>query len=216
MKERPILFQGAMVRAILSGAKTQTRRAIKLQTGRTFDEHALVGAIQELRPVYDSVAKTTVGHRAALIRCPYGRPGDRLWVRETALIWASNREVAYADDHEWNGIKRDMWNIAAQKQADPERWPGINNWKATPSIHMPRWASRITLEITDVRVERLQDISEADAIAEGAEPILVPPDGGSCPHVEGYRTLWESINGEGSWDANPWVWVVEFAQVPQA
>ncbi len=82
-----------------------------------------------------------------------------------------------------------------------------------PSIHMPRAASRITLEITGVRVEKLQEISEADAMAEGATPVLVPPDGGSAPHVEGFRVLWESINGAGSWDANPWVWVLEFRRL---
>ena len=82
--------------------------------------------------------------------------------------------------------------------------------RSVPSIHMPRWASRITLEITGVRVERLQDIRETDAQAEGAEPLLVPPDGGSTVYTEGYRHLWEQINGPGSWDANPFVWVVEF------
>jgi hypothetical protein len=82
-----------------------------------------------------------------------------------------------------------------------------------PAIHMPRWASRITLRITEVRVERLHAISEEDAEAEGAEPVLVPPDGGSAPHVEGFREIWERINGADAWDDSPWVWVVRFERV---
>ena len=173
--DRPILFSAPMVRAILAGTKTQTRRVCKPAEaqGMTYVVNCM-----------DGTWRNEEGDMPSF-RCPHGVPGDRLWVRES---------------HWW--------------------------FKDEPaSIHMPRWASRITLEVTGVRVERLQDISEADAIAEGIEqmPCEVPdtklwrnytPDNGWTPRVampqNSYRSLWESINGQGSWDANPWVWVVEF------
>lgn len=195
MQERPILFSGEMVRAILDGRKTQTRRVIKLKTGDTFDEHALKGAIQEWRPMYDEVARKVVGKTAALIRCPYGQPGDRLWVRET-----------FADE----GCRQDRDDCYYRADGESDLQGG--GW--TPSIHMPRWASRITLEIVSVRVERLREISEADAKAEGC---WYGKGGGEVDHAvlpeNHFPTLWESINGPGSWGANPWVWVVEFKRV---
>jgi hypothetical protein len=159
--------------------------------------------------------------------CPYGQPGDRLWVRET---WQADPPI---DDTwastQWHGCPNDA------RIADlPERFhhPRFVNYRATwlhgdirwrPSIFMPRWASRITLEITDVRVERLQDISETDAKAEGAR-AADPCDhvrlscaeigcGGPQDYRGGYRALWDEINGAGSWDANPWVWAVEFRRL---
>ena len=128
---------------------------------------------------------------------PYGIPGDRLWVRET---WATTKSVQAG----FNG------HIAYK--SDPQE-QHTGPWK--PSIHMPRCFSRISLEITAVRVERLQEITEADAMDEGAEPVLVPPDGGSAPHVEGFRALWDTINAKRGfgWDADPWVWVIEFRKV---
>lgn len=125
--------------------------------------------------------------------CPHGQPGDLLYVRET---WSAYGAFAAY------GTGRVSY------RADEDQQPQGLPWK--PSIHMPRWASRLTLRITDVRVERLNEISEADAEAEGAEPILVPPDGGSDPHAQGFCELWNSINGPEAWDKNPWVWVVCF------
>ncbi|MFU3727937.1 hypothetical protein [Pseudomonas aeruginosa] len=199
-KERPILFSGPMVRVILEGRKTVTRRAMKPQS--VLDGHFWTygGAgwsdrINSLTPV--------AGHSLAA-RCPYGQPGDRLWVREA---WACTL-VAQAPGEEW----------VVYREGDNRTDYG-GPWK--PSIHMPRWASRILLEITAVRVERLQDISEEQAQAEGVK-------GEQCDHARqacadigcwgdttkgAFGFLWESLNGEGSWAATPWVWVVEFKRV---
>ncbi|ASK18424.1 hypothetical protein [Halomonas sp. N3-2A] len=172
MKERPILFNAAMVRAILNGHKTQTRRAIKLKTGDTFDEHALSAAIQEWRPMYDEVAQKVVGKTAALIRCPYGQPGDRLWVRETFQGPLVDQEEMEKDPTYFKDMGRykNPEHCAYRASGDSCEYVDqdgdlIQRWK--PSIHMPRWASRITLEIVSVRVERLLSISDEDAIAEG-------------------------------------------------
>lgn len=198
MKERPILFSAPMVRTLLAGTKTQTRRVANF----TANGHV----------------KEPCGHRRwhpadpdAALACPYGQPGDRLWVRET---WAA----PHSDDaRPPRSIHCDWMQI--HYAATEER--GGLLWR--PSIHMPRWASRITLEIIGVRVERLQDISEDDAKAEGAwgpddsiisqvaahfgcEPIGVHPS-------LAYRMAWEQINGAGSWEANPLVWAVEFKRV---
>lgn len=210
MKERPILFSGAMVRALLAGTKTQTRRAIKLPHMNPLGawEPMEVGGPNGGRlrdgstiPAQQSIWHTRTGDS---LLCPYGQPGDRLWVRE-AFAWSKDDParcefVAYRATH---------------------GFPNGPKWK--PSIHMPSWASRITLEITEVRVERLQDISEADAKAEGIKAMGVEADGGW--HTEGgrhfhctdprqsYYSLWESINGPGSWGANPWVWTVSFKRI---
>jgi hypothetical protein len=206
MKERPILFSAPMVRAILDGRKTQTRRiAIKTSQPRNvyisdFDRNEFKIEIENKHS----------GQRYWK-QCPFGTPGDRLWVRET--FCTIDGEHAF---------------YRANYQADPkgEKEHGVT-W--TPSIHMPRWASRILLEITGVRVERLQDISFEDAIAEGVynyaaelatNPKVTEADiekmierhGSGKPQCL-YAQLWESINGAGSWKANPWVWVVEFKRV---
>nr|WP_319802623.1 hypothetical protein [Marinobacter sp. EN3] len=145
--------------------------------------------------------------------CPYGRPGDRLWVRETfqgPLVSYDRAQEFYEDrlkfeSPEYCEYRADGGPDPVFVDADDEERHG---WK--PSIHMPRWASRINLEITGVRVERLQDISEQDAKAEGVEPAQC------CDaHYHGFSKLWQSINGPDSWDANPWVWVVEFKRVEQ-
>jgi hypothetical protein len=137
------------------------------------------------------------------VRCPYGQPGDRLWVREA---WSRDEEdgaLFYRADV-GTGNEADDWQRNIYEGASGYRWK--------PSIFMPRWASRILLEVTAVRVERLQDISEADAIAEGAPwAACGAPQEGS--HKAGFAQLWESINGPNSWDANPWVWVIEFKRV---
>ncbi len=167
MKERPIMFTGPMVRAILDGRKTQTRRVIRPQP-RWVGDPGIPFRTEDADP-------------KGIIQCPYGKPGDQLWVRET---WAPNEGDVLAGKAFYR----------ADNNTIVERW--------RPSIHMPRWASRITLEITKVRVERLQDISEEDAKAEG-----------SAYRTE-FRDIWRSIYGDGSWAHNPWVWVIEFRRIP--
>lgn len=215
MKERPILFSGPMVRAILDGRKTQTRRVIKPQPYCPTPEG-------DYYP--DPYAKThywcfwgkrgTDAHNKCsvpLFRCPYGQPGDRLWVRET---WATDSQVD-------NVMPRDL------SKGEPIYYAASNVWRTTgcqpilrgklrPSIFMMPWMSRILLQVTNVRVERLQDISEADVISEGVRDL---GNGfGEFNHARGmqravFHHAWEQINGPESWDANPWVWVIEFKRV---
>lgn len=198
MRERPILFSAPMVLAILAGTKTQTRRIVKARDLEWMDVH------QGLREPDNAE------------RCPYGQPGgDRLYVRET---WAA----PHAYDHL---PPRLIPQDARIHYAATEDRGGLL-WR--PSIHMPRWASRITLEVTDVRVERLQDISEKDAQAEGIERtedffgcpcwrVYGEPDGADVvapdDPIGSYRSLWELINGPGSWEQNPFVWVINFRRV---
>ena len=182
MRERPILFSAPMVRAILAGRKTQTRRIITPQPR----EDVSIGGTRGL--VVNGQVTDAAGW-AAWNRCRYGQSGDRLWVRETHLDLGGCRLYR------------------ADPGSDQERELVAPGQKWTPSIHMPRAASRITLEITGVRVERLQDISDADARAEGA---AAPPH---LSYRDGYAALWESINGPGAWDSNPWVRVVEFRRM---
>lgn len=218
MRERPILFSAPMVRAILDGRKTQTRRISKWPGGT---------------------------HR---MHCPYGVPGDRLWVRETFGfshqdddINRTERVVFYPaggpmhlTDAGVDRLKRCRSGVLMQPNhfvRSPQRM--------RPSIHMPRWASRLLLEVVDARVERLQAISEMDAIAEGIERMpcscspterrdrcwhsphgthfrdYSEPPGFDCVSPSfSFRTLWESINGADAWSANPWVWVVSFRRTP--
>lgn len=208
IKERPILFSGPMVRAILDGRKTQTRRVMKPQPTAFWNDGR-----QPKNLPYDR-------SKDQVIRCPYGQPGDRLWVRET---WAVVPQVT--DNGPKHKAKGDGTGVTWR--ADWNGNPSGFKWK--PSIHMPRWASRITLEIVHVRVERLQSISEQDAIAEGVEsrPVkwnskasqyryygwLEKHDQWSSSAICSFESLWDKINGPGSWDANPWVWVVEFRRV---
>ena len=194
MKYRPMLYSGPMVRGLLDGSKTQTRRACKLDYRPGMPEPEL---------------------QSFLLSCPYGQPGWRLWVRESFC-------PIYPQDPTYNNGEPIEYDYAATYVHGYRLGDSLGlkkKWK--PSIHMPRFASRITLEITGVRVERLQDISEADAIAEGIEREAgwwknYDPSAGwrywESP-IQSYRTLWESINGPGSWEANPWVWVVEFRRV---
>lgn len=198
-----------MVRAILDDTKTKTRRVVKPQPAEypamkpeARDAGRWVFMAHSDRPSYAFATSD--------VRCPYGKPGDRLWVREA---WSPDPPI---DDSwastQWNGCGRKVseipdrfhhphfCNYAASWLHSPIRW--------TPSIHMPRWASRITLEVTGVRVERLQDISERDACAEG----IGSPITRDCK-LPKFVALWESIHGPGSWDANPWVWVVEFERI---
>ena len=188
MKLRPILFSAPMVRALLAGAKTQTRRAVKPQPGAG-------QTITEYREGDGFCVATDPPSRSVVrdLPCPYGQPGDQLWVRETAAV-----------GHSYDGKARVCYRSDGDVELSPDR-------KWTPSIFMSRRHSRISLEITNVRVERLQEISESDARSEGISK-------NQCPdwHAQtDYRVLWESINGPGSWDANPWVWAIEFRRVEQ-
>ena len=210
MKERPILFSAPMVRAILAGTKTQTRRLVNQEAPDDADGccwidiegvHQFAWVIGEDQDIHPS---------AAQFRCPYGQPGDRLWVRETHAPQAD----CWGAWERWSRGDGGVGPIIHYKASDEQAW--VDRWR--PSIHMPRWASRITLEVTAVRVERLKDISAADCLAEG---IDLHPSHHEKPRdslygpVQTYRDLWESINGPGSWYANPWVWVVEFKKLEQ-
>lgn len=226
IKERPILFSAPMVRAILEGRKTVTRRAVRAG----FNPDDLEGTLSasECRKLYRELPQ----HFGASYFCPYGQPGDRLWVRETFALLGN--EDGCCIDWQDNLVKGDERGAARIYRAScPPGDYGLNQipakaeWKPDteameydgawrPSIHMPRWASRILLEITDVRVERLQDISRADIRAEGLQcPPELASDDVSPNYRDWYpaawRELWESTGGD--WNANPWVWVVEFKRV---
>ncbi|GIK74431.1 MAG: hypothetical protein BroJett021_34190 [Chloroflexota bacterium] len=192
MKARSILFSGAMVRAILDGVKTQTRRIVK------------------------PPSKIVPEWPFPITPCPYGQAGDRLWVRET--WWQDRRDqlVAVMDVDGYTIDKHQASNATGCHVGDMAGLRANQFWRKRPSIHMPRWASRITLEIVAIRVERLQDISEADAIAEGIEPMFLgeTPDMKRLGARVQFKELWERINGPGSWAANPWVWVIEFRRIP--
>jgi hypothetical protein len=227
VKERPILFSGPMVRAILEGRKTQTRRIIKkipelpraIYGTRLADtkmtaftmlhsEGLAVKFNWEMTKVGDSPAKFSDTEWGP--NCPYGQPGDRLWVRETFF----NNTVD----------KKDHENVVYRADGEAhEQFPeDYLDWAWSPSIHMPRWASRINLEVVNVRAERLWDITEEDAKAEGVEMVGKRFKGLMKVHGEDYNPalaktaysqLWTVINGKGSWEANPWVWVVEFRHI---
>lgn len=220
MKERPILFSAPMVRVVLKGSKTQTRRVWKLPRDCSwYAGHGgeAAGMVQD----DDGPAWWHVSEQ----RCPYGQPGDRLWVREAWRVGRKHDGTKPSDllprsmtvEYEAGGYAcNSPWSAGEWHSSDcaprehPE-WVG----KLRPPIHMPRWASRITLEITGVRVERLQDISQEDALAEGCAGGhgSIPGYGYNATPCEQYRALWESLHGPGAWDANPWVWVVQFRRV---
>lgn len=204
VKEQPILFSSPMVRAILEGRKTQTRRICKVYQaphGVRDDD----GWPMRMDAYGDY-------HREP---CLYGEPGDRLWVRET---WALEDCGADGKRVIWQADRAAAWllpgNVLGEIYYLPSDYsPG--RWR--PSIHMPRWAARLTLEVTEVCVQRLQEISEEDAKAEGVEASVDPGDGHySVTARQQLEHLWDSINGERpgcSWEANPWVWCVSFQRV---
>lgn len=196
MIERPVIFNGEMVRAILAGRKTQTRRIMKPQPeprpdkpGEYWWPAKRFESMLQLSYFNDPVAK-----ELAADACPFGGIGDRLWVRET-FGDCGVRLVYRADTGDGAACQVTRW---------------------TPSIHMPRSACRLLLEISDVRVERLNDISEHDALAEGVDdgtsPAAIAAGWFEKPR-RAFRRLWERIYGQESWDSNPWVWVVEFKPV---
>ena len=244
MKERGMIFNSEMVRAILDGRKTQTRRIMKVQP-----ESNQLGLLlitdstkhSDIGKYHWAESNATGNHvRSKLFSSPFGAVGERIWVRET---WATlgNEDGCYVD-WEDNLCKGDERSAAGIYRASCEQRPGDYGlwsipddayWKPhtkehkfegawRPSIHMPRWASRILLEITDVRVERLNAISEEDARAEGiidggclncGEP---EPCGCANPEpdaTDAFAYLWQSIYGQDNWNANPWVWVIEFKRV---
>ncbi|SXD46131.1 hypothetical protein [Klebsiella quasipneumoniae] len=238
MTERGMIFNAEMVRALLSGRKTQTRREVNLNLdiaclATTYDwatslaanhyqaltEEQIQQKAESLRGVIHPVILGN-GQMVSII-CPHGKPGDRIWVRET---------FCPVDDTQYGGEKWVDYRATPKfEESHPAGWDSAPNdaeaLKWRPSIHMPRWASRILLEITDVRVERLNAISEEDAEAEGIdmEALYDSQDCYDCiadhnmtgrPTVTGaFKYLWESIYGEEGWKSNPWVWVIEFKRV---
>ncbi|HBQ0422419.1 hypothetical protein L3514_22135 [Klebsiella aerogenes] len=210
MKERGMIFNGEMVRAILDGRKTQTRRPVKL-------------------PVHDKnlgcelAGNELAGELSAgnYLNSAFGKPGDRIWVRETFRVHSRATDVATLV---YKASVRNSWTeqthrvpvSVCNKPATPEKW--------TPSLQMPRWASRILLEITNIGVQRIHSISQNDAAREGL--MRLPATGRYCINQgdqyfggashdarEVFSWLWQSIYGEESWNANPWVWVIEFKRV---
>ncbi|HFJ2067510.1 TPA: hypothetical protein ACGTP1_001496 [Salmonella enterica] len=212
MKERGMIFNSEMVRAILDGRKMQTRRIMKVQPGTP--EFGLRRIIESSKAnengmyFWSQDDACGIKARSKPFSCPYGEVGDRIWVRETFRVHSRATDVATLV---YRASVRNSWTeqthrvpvAVCNKPATPEKW--------APSIHMPRWASRILLEITDVRVERLNSITESDAEAEG-----VTNTGFGDLLVDGFRCLWKFIYGDDSWQANPWVWVIEFKRVEGA
>ncbi|ARN31388.1 TPA: hypothetical protein LUC54_003305 [Acinetobacter baumannii] len=203
MKERPIIFNTNMVKAILEGRKTQTRRPVKPQPlGHSLDS-ILDG--KWLTKSFDGLLSPKI--KDLPMHCPFGQIGDRLWVRET---WYQKGTIGrtYPD-------AEDEFKFFPEKQAAYYADGLFAPWTSIkrPSIHMPRWASRILLEITDIRVERLNELSEADAKAEGLDnsrsEAAIQIGWYELP-VPAFRRVWEWVYGQGSWKQNPWVWVIEF------
>lgn len=249
-RERPILFSGAMVSAILRGEKSQTRRVVKGWVDYADWGHAEPIDTEAWREEFpgaergDWVLQAKAGPlESGLFQpmgCPYGAPGDRLWVRETWRIVGWDFEdgdlrIAYRDGTERSvSIPKDIdpegdlfQRYALQccddcekagRAADSDGFYRFTDetiptrWR--PSIHMPRWACRLVLEVVDVRVERLEDISEEDAVAEGIKRTGGGGEWGEESLIEDFAALWDSINGKrAAWDLNPWVWVVSFRRV---
>jgi hypothetical protein len=211
----PILFSGPMVKAILDGRKTQTRRVIR---------HLFSVPPDWYPDRYNKTDQWTFwGPRGTpesgkcslpLFRCPYGQPGDRLWVREAWSPWANRPAIIYRADNVIREYSDPLPHLLTMYMDDDN-----NGWR--PSIHMSRWASRLTLEITGVRVERVQEISEGDAKDEGvyvnAHGVWSVDGVGwySCPSGC-FRDRWNALNGKRNfgWEENPWVWVIEFRRLP--
>lgn len=252
---RPILFSAPMIRALLEGRKTQTRRIVKNVPPPPANDNVVHYAPHEA-PYLDNYCggRTTPANPHGMtqwwcwwtrddrpceqFKCPYGVPGGLLWVRETwkTGMTGAGPQITYKATPDYFSI--DAWdgpdegagpsfNYDRCQNADFSAWLGdvlSNDGPWRPSIFMPRWANRLTLEITDVRVERLQDISESDAIAEGYPTSCWVPDFKQVRHLENlpenriparlwYRVLWDQINGIGAWDENPFVWCISFRTI---
>ena len=186
MKERGILFSAPMIRALLEDRKTVTRRLVNERTYLVVDGDETTGrVVEQSDPSFGALATEHA-------RCPYGVPGDRLWVRETwARLTGNGHRIVYRADGE---DPRTGWDDVPAEKRPRMKW--------SPAIHLCRIHSRITLDVIDVRVERLHAITEQDAIAEGVSEVGFPR--------ETFEKLWGEINGPESWAANPWVWRVEF------
>ncbi|CAJ1253667.1 morphogenetic protein [Klebsiella pneumoniae] len=200
-----MIFNGEMVRSLLDGRKTQTRRIVKGTDGavKFCKEWNING--EEVFVVLGEKDHTGMNPVLGAISCPFGAVGDRIWVREAFRVHSRATDVATlvykaSERNSWTEQTRRVPVAVCNKPATPEKW--------TPSLHMPRWASRILLEITGVRVERLRSMSQDDARAEGVIAASGPMEAGLA-----FRELWDSIYGEESWKANPWVWVIEFKRV---
>lgn len=231
--DRPILFSGPMIPPILQGLKTQTRRVMNPQPDESFtvdylkNERRSYGWSWKRKEVYIDLAK-------AAAFSPYGKPGDRLWVRESWCpvsdpFVGACEAVGYAADKDFRvvpeGSFKEGWTVF--------NWEKPEIWKFRPSIHMPRWASRFTLEIMIVRVERLQEISEEDAKAEGVAALTldftdkqkdlwcrrsrqIDPKAKVANYRGAFAVIWDEINGDRApWDSNPWVWVIEFRKLAE-
>lgn len=224
MRERPILLNAEMVRAVLDGRKAQTRRMLTPRQLKMIDAAASIGECYPL----ESGQQHENSQSYYREWCPFGAVGDRLWVRETFRVHSRATDVATlvykaSEQQSWTQQTHRVPIAMCNKPAVVDKW--------TPSIHMPRWASRITLEITGVRVERLNNISEQDAASEGVGSAVwfaakgVPEEQWTslgehgayrASHINSFASLWESIYGEESWQANPWVWVIEFKRLDNA
>lgn len=206
MKERGIIFNAEMVRAILDERKTQTRRIVK----NVMPDNG----IWLKKPTKTRSGTTThVLDAPKHNLCPLGKIGDHLWVRETFNgFWLNNSEIQEIKD----GVSSAL-ELCSYKADYPDGSKSVEGW--TPSIHMPRWASRITLEITNIQVEKLQDISKQDAISEGAPQghysidIISKRFGFPDFSRSWFAQIWMDIYGEDSWSSNPWVWVIEFKRI---
>jgi len=241
MRELPILLSAAMVRAILEGRKSQTRRAVKVPHQNPLGqwESTTVGGFDKHRVEHPDHAALWHTRTGDTLICPYGQPGDRMWVRETWMPGYDHEadhedgpkvSVIYRADNAEETVAAPSYELAEQWQRKfSEDGHDAPPWRS--SIHMPRWACRLVLEITDVRVERLQDgdgdlDSESRYLAEGIHRIhhgdgayyysafRDEPHPQNWTHADSaWRELWTSINGQASWDANPWVWVVHFKRI---
>lgn len=192
MKERPILFSAPMVRAILEGRKTMTRRVVNPQPD----------VVERGVCFFDGDGTSGPGSRDRIIYCPYGKPGDRLWVRETWSKDPNSAQILYR----------------AGAPGTPGSWvtsTPFDSWR--PSIHMSRWASRILLEVTAVKVEQVQKISDEDILSEGIkiDPAYSDEYGCHVRYRRAFREIWDSINSKRGygWDSNPWVWVISFKRI---
>lgn len=214
-KDRPILMNGPMVRAVLDGSKTQTRRIMRIPDGIKPEWLQCNLYFKGTAQMNTGAAPCSAPMAGWSATCPLGQPGDRLWVREAWRSYASLDDIPPRNIAQGAGIQ---YEAGGSNLNGREKVEGMGKYR--PSMFMPHWASRITLEITNIRVEQLQDISEEDAATEG---IYLHADGNYTNYLSetgyalnaksSFSSLWESINGPGSWDTNPWVWVVEFKAV---
>ena len=221
MKERPILFTPENAQKVFDGVKTQTRRVFKVQVLPPVARWVFQDPWWIPEGINHLVKQQFISTWPDWIKCPYGVVGDRLWIREAhGFVWPDDCDDGqiYDDGSEYGRpIKPQECVVEYKALSDgddrPGGWPkgeGSNKWK--PSIHMPRWACRTVVELTEIRVERLQDITEEDAKAEGCAPSAPLKLADGKPFRTAFRLLWESINGKGSWDLNPFVWVLTFTK----